>query len=105
MHGSVTEKNAQNTIGKIWKKISVADLLLEIEKAAVEKQSDLLNKVRLTEAKQERDEPAVKCLRQLRLSRWSGTLTSSAHVDFNTFSLSAPPVLTRPTLKLNKSTK
>ena len=40
-------------------KITVADLLLEIDKAAVEKQSDLLNKVRLMEAKQERDEPVT----------------------------------------------
>ena len=36
-----------------------AGLLTEIEKAAVEKQSDLLNKVSLMDAKQERDE-AVK---------------------------------------------
>ena len=34
----------------------LADLMVEIEKAAVEKQSDLLNKVKLMEAKQERDE-------------------------------------------------
>ena len=32
-------------------------MLLEIERAAVEKQSDLLNKVKLMEAKQECDEP------------------------------------------------
>jgi hypothetical protein len=37
--------------------ISVSELLLvEIERAAVEKQYDLLNKVRIMEAKQERDE-------------------------------------------------
>ena len=36
--------------------ISVAYLMVEIEKAAVEKQSDLLNKVKLMEAKQERGE-------------------------------------------------
>ena len=36
-------------------KISIAGLLEEIKKAVVEKQSDLLNKVRLMDAKQERD--------------------------------------------------
>jgi hypothetical protein len=36
--------------------ITVDDLMKEIEKAAVEKQSDLLYKVKLMEAKQERDE-------------------------------------------------
>jgi hypothetical protein len=36
--------------------ILLADLMVEIEKLAVEKQSDLLNKVKLMEAKQERDE-------------------------------------------------
>ena len=36
-------------------KISIAGLLEEIKKAAVEKQSNLLNKVRLMDAKQERD--------------------------------------------------
>ena len=46
--------------------ISVADLLLEIEKAAVEKQSDLLNKVKLMEAKQERDEPIRTFVARLR---------------------------------------
>jgi hypothetical protein len=37
--------------------ISVANLMLEIKKAAVKKQSELLNKVKLMEAKQESDEP------------------------------------------------
>ena len=37
--------------------ITVLELMGEIEKAAVEKQSDLLNKVKLMEAKQERDKP------------------------------------------------
>ena len=41
--------------------ISFAELLLDIEKAAVEKQSHLLNKVKLMEAKQERDEPVRVC--------------------------------------------
>ena len=38
----------------------------EIEKAAVEKQSDLLNKVKLKEAKQERDEPLRTFVARLR---------------------------------------
>ena len=45
-------KTLQNTIGATnMAIISVANLMLEIEKAAVEKQSDLLNKVKLMEAK------------------------------------------------------
>ena len=47
-------------------KITVVDLLLEIERAAVEKQSDLLNKFRLMEAKQERDEPVMNFFAILR---------------------------------------
>ena len=51
-------KTLQNTIRTTNKeKITVADLLLAIKKAAVEKQFDLLNKVRLMEAKQEHDKP------------------------------------------------
>ena len=48
----------QNTIGTTtMEKITVTDLIMDIERAAVEKQSELLNKVRLMEANQERDEP------------------------------------------------
>ena len=46
--------------------ITVTNLMLEIEKAAVEKQSDLLNKVKLMEAKQERDEPERTFVARLR---------------------------------------
>ena len=46
--------------------ISVANLMLEIEKAAVEKQSNVLNKVKLMEAKQERDEPVRTFVARLR---------------------------------------
>ena len=52
--------------------ISVASLMLEIEKAAVEKQSDFLNKVKLMEAKQELDKPLrtfVATLRQYQNDR------------------------------------
>ena len=44
----------QNTIGTTtMEKITVTDLIMDIERAAVEKQSELLNKVRLMEANQE----------------------------------------------------
>ena len=46
--------------------ISIADLMTEMEKAAVEKQSDMLNEVKLMEAKQERGEPVRKYLARLR---------------------------------------
>ena len=47
-------RTLQNTIGSAnMANINVAGLLTEIEKAVVEKQSDLLNKVRLMDAKQE----------------------------------------------------
>ena len=46
--------------------ISVANLMLEIKKEAVEKQSDLLNKVKLMKAKQERDEPVRTFVARLR---------------------------------------
>ena len=46
--------------------ISVANLMLEIKKSAAEKQSDLLNKVKLMEAKQERDEPVRTFVARLR---------------------------------------
>ena len=46
--------------------ITVANLMLEIEKTAVDKQSDLLNKVKLMEAKQERDEPVRTFVARLR---------------------------------------
>ena len=43
--------------------ISLSDLLEEVKTAAVEKQSEMLNQVRLMEAKQERDEPVSKAER------------------------------------------
>ena len=46
--------------------ITVAELMVEIEKAAMEKQSDLLNKVKLMEAKHERDEPIRTFVARLR---------------------------------------
>ena len=46
--------------------ITVEDLMQEILKAAVEKQSDLINKVKLMEAKQERDEPVRTFVARLR---------------------------------------
>ena len=49
-------KTLQNTIGADrMSTITVIELMKEIEKAAVEKQSDLLNKVKLMEAKEERE--------------------------------------------------
>ena len=46
----------QNSIGADrMSTITVIELMKQIEKAVVEKQSDLLNKVKLMEAKQERD--------------------------------------------------
>ena len=39
------------------KNFTLDNLLMEMEKTTVEKQSDLLNKVQLMETKQERDEP------------------------------------------------
>jgi hypothetical protein len=49
-------KMLQNTIGADpMGTILVADLMVEIEKAVVEKQSGLLNKVKLMVAKQESD--------------------------------------------------
>jgi hypothetical protein len=49
-------KTLQNTIGADrMSTITDIELMKEIEKAAVEKQSDLLNKVKLMEAKQERE--------------------------------------------------
>ena len=57
----------QNTIGSTnMASISVAELLLEIARAAVENQSDLLNTVKLMEAKQERDEPVRTFVARLR---------------------------------------
>ena len=49
-------KMLQNTIGTDrMSTITVIELMKEIKKTAVEKQSDLLNKVKLMEAKQERE--------------------------------------------------
>ena len=60
-------RTLQNTIGTTnIEKITVADLLLEIERAAVEKQSDLLNKVMLMEVKQECNEPVSTFVARLR---------------------------------------
>ena len=46
--------------------ISLSDLLEEVKTAAVEKQSEMLNQVRLMEAKQERNEPVRKFLARLK---------------------------------------
>ena len=49
-------KTLQNTISADrMSTITVIELMKQIEKAVVEKQSDLLNKVKLMEAKQERE--------------------------------------------------
>ena len=47
-------------------KMTVAGLMEEIEKAVVERQSDLLNKVRLIDAKQEREEAVRTFVARLR---------------------------------------
>ena len=54
------------SMGSRLANISIADLMTEMEKAAVEKQSDMLNEVKLMEAKQERGEPVRKYLARLR---------------------------------------
>ena len=54
------------SLGGRFAEINIADLMLEMEKAAVEKQSDMFNKVKLMEAKQERNEPVRKYLARLR---------------------------------------
>ena len=60
-------KMLHNTIGaNKMTSITVTELMVEIEKAAVEKQSNLLNKVKLMEAKQERDEPVRTFVARLR---------------------------------------
>ena len=57
----------QNTIGTAkMATISLDDPMLENKKAAVEKKSDLLNKVKVMEAKQERDEPLRTFVARLR---------------------------------------
>ena len=57
----------QNTIGATaMATISVVNLMLKNEKAAVEKQPDLLIKVKLMEAKQEHDEPLRTFIARLR---------------------------------------
>jgi hypothetical protein len=50
--------------------ISVPKLITEIEKAAVEKQSDLLNKVKLIKAKHECDEPIRTYVARLRVDKY-----------------------------------
>jgi hypothetical protein len=55
-----------DTIGERWDTISSVDLLKDVEVVAVEKQSDMLNEVRLMEAKQDRNEPVRKFLERLR---------------------------------------
>ena len=61
------KKTLQNTIGATkMATIAVANLMLEIEKADVENQFDLLNKVKFMEAKQERDEPIRTFIARLR---------------------------------------
>ena len=46
--------------------MTVIELMADIEKAAVERQSDLLNKVRLMDAKQEREEAVGTLVARLR---------------------------------------
>ena len=46
--------------------MTVIELMADIEKAAVERQSDLLNKVRLMDAKQEREEAVRTFVARLR---------------------------------------
>ena len=60
-------KTLQNTIGTAkMATITVNDLMKDMEKAAVEKQSDLLNKVKLIEARQERNKPVRTFVARLR---------------------------------------
>jgi hypothetical protein len=60
------KKTLFDTIGERWDTISSMDLLTEMEVVAVEKQSDMLNEVRLMEAKQDRNEPVRQFLARLR---------------------------------------
>ena len=54
------------SLGGRFADINITDLMLEMEKAAVEKQSDMLNEVKLMVANQERNEPVRKYLARLR---------------------------------------
>ena len=49
-------KTIRMSLGNRAESISLVDLMEEVKTAAVEMQSDMLNEVRLMEAKQERDE-------------------------------------------------
>ena len=60
------QKTLFSTLGERWETISSADLLKEMGEMAVEKQSEMLNEVRLIEAKQERDEAVRKFLARLK---------------------------------------
>jgi hypothetical protein len=59
-------KTLHMTLGSRTKTISSKDMMEEIMKAAAEKQSDLLNEVKLLEARQECNEPIRKFLERLR---------------------------------------
>ena len=59
-------KTIRMSLGNRAESISLVDLMEEVKTAAVEMQSDMLNEVRLMEAKQERDEPVRKFLARLK---------------------------------------
>ena len=56
--------------------ISLTQLLVEIERAAVDKQSDLLNKVKLFEAVQEIDEPIRRFVSRLQILAYACNFTT-----------------------------
>ena len=59
-------KTIRYSVGLRMQDITLASLMEEVKIAAVERQSDMLNEVRLMEAKQERGEPVRKFLARLR---------------------------------------
>ena len=59
-------KTIRYSVGRRMQDITLANLIEEVKTAAVERQSDMLNEVRLMEAKQERGEPVRKFLARLR---------------------------------------
>ena len=59
-------KTIRMSLGTRAESISLVDLMEEVKTAAVEMQSDMLNEVRLMEAKQERNEPVRKFLARLK---------------------------------------
>ena len=59
-------KTIRMSLGSRAESISLGDLMEEVKTAAVEMQSDMLNEVRLMEAKQERNEPVRRFLARLK---------------------------------------